>query len=182
MRSEECRERGRWLEGGVGRWAYVRLFHITPSDCLKSLKTLSAVAAHLCCLFLVAGWKRRGACCLFLGVRFLTPFRNPLLFVCTHLTVWRASASAMACGRLLYNCRPVFKLSLLPLFHPLPLPLSSPVRASPEWTDFLSSPNLSALLTIALWELYLLQLPMDVLWNLTLSFPITRLSSAQHII
>lgn len=96
---------GMWGERGEGRWAR-RLSSVVvvwwggvpddPSHTQESLKTLSAVAAHLCLLLFMAGrggWRRDGGqqgwCFTLFGCRVSTPrpptpLRNPLLFICTH--------------------------------------------------------------------------------------------------
>lgn len=117
-----------------------------PSHSQESLETLSAVAAHLCLLILVAGGGRegggRGGCRLFLGVRFLPPhpFRNPL---CTHghTHIWQ-------CGGLWHlggsstTVVLLFKLCPSRIWLPFSLTPSSPhlSEAAVEWMASLSSP------------------------------------------
>lgn len=75
---------GGWGGSGVPDW---------PWGGQKPLETRSAVALHLCLLFLMFGEMPveglgggSGGVRHFLGVMFLLPLRNPLLFIYTHIS------------------------------------------------------------------------------------------------
>lgn len=117
-----------------------------PSHSQESLETLSAVAAHLCLLFLLTGGGRRdgggeGDANSFWVSGFSPPFRNPPLFICAHAhTHTHKSNSVEDCClcygiweaplQLLPPVQTVTPAALgfdFPFFFPLPSLLSSPV-------------------------------------------------------
>ena len=168
------------MRGGVG-------IPDDPSHSQESLETLSAVAAHLCLVFLMAGCGGGGGVHTLLRVRFLSPLRNPLLFICTH-THTHTSDSVEDCSlcygiweaplQLLPSVQTVspaprgfyFPFSLTPSLPPL---LTCPCQPLNEWPPFFF-PELSALLTIELWELFIRCALIFFVWPSTLlSLPIT---------
>lgn len=140
--------------------AGVQAFQTIPDVTTGSLVTLSAVALHLCLLFLLlAGrwkwWRRRGADTYWVSC--YSPHTEIPFYTsaCTRLNVGSMN-SAMAFGSLFYNCCPLFR--------------GSPKRPQ----HFISS--LTCLLT---WTSLLLSLPITCL-----VFPHPRpnssLSRAKH--
>uniref|UniRef100_A0AAV2MC49 Uncharacterized protein n=1 Tax=Knipowitschia caucasica TaxID=637954 RepID=A0AAV2MC49_KNICA len=84
-------------------------------------------------------------------------FRNPLA-IRWFTSDSTSQAFPVACGRLIYNCRPVFELSLQPT--PI-LPSSVSPFTCPslnEQASFLLSAALSTPVTMTLWESDLVQL------------------------
>lgn len=145
---------GGWGGSGVPDW---------PWGGQKPLETRSAVALHLCLLFLMFGEMPveglGGGSGGGLDTFWVSCFCSHSEIPCyssthTYLTLW-SSTSSVAFGRLFYNCRPRFKLSLGLLWDALlPPHLSAHHLASPAIVFPACKPSLPTPLVLLPWTIF----------------------------